>query len=68
VAGAPVAFMDIVKNTIPWLKMRSYSGILITIGHMAFAVNFVWMLCKAREAGVTAPTLFRNGSELEVSR
>jgi hypothetical protein len=26
------------------------------------------MLVKAREAGVTAPTLFRNGSELEVSR
>jgi cytochrome c oxidase cbb3-type subunit 1 len=66
--GAPVAFLDIVKNTIPWLKMRSYSGILITIGHLAFAINFVWMLLKARPAGATAPTLFRNGPEMEVAR
>lgn len=66
--GAPAPFLEIVKNTIPWLKLRSYSGILLTIGHLAFAVNFVWMLLKPRPAGATAPTLFRNGPELEVSR
>jgi cytochrome c oxidase cbb3-type subunit 1 len=66
--GSPVPFLEIVKNTIPWLKLRSYAGILMTIGHVAFAINFVWMLLKARPAGVTAPTLFRDVPELEVSR
>ncbi|MEY4483223.1 MAG: hypothetical protein RL693_675, partial [Verrucomicrobiota bacterium] len=66
--GSPVPFLEIVKNTLPWLEFRAYAGILMTVGHIAFAINFVWMLLKARPAGVTAPTLFHDVPELEVSR
>ena len=42
-----IAFIDIVRNTVPWLKARSVSGIFLTVGHVAFAVNFFWMLFAA---------------------
>ena len=40
-------FLEIVQNTMPWLKARSISGLMILIGHIAFAVNFFWMLFAA---------------------
>ena len=51
-----VPFLDPVKPsvvtlTIPYLKIRSHSGILIAIGHLAFAVNFVWILIRWMKAG-----------------
>jgi cytochrome c oxidase cbb3-type subunit 1 len=51
-----VPFLDPVKPsvvtlTIPYLKIRSHSGILIAIGHLAFAVNFVWILIRWIKAG-----------------
>ena len=42
-----IAFLDIVRNTIPWLKARSISGVFLTVGHIAFAMNFFWMLFAA---------------------
>lgn len=42
-----VQFMDIVQATVPWLKARSVSGLLLMIAHIAFAVNFFWMLFAA---------------------
>jgi cytochrome c oxidase cbb3-type subunit 1 len=54
------AFLDVVQHTIPWLFVRSVAGIIMTIGHLAFAVNIGWMLCAKRPAGATAPTLFRH--------
>jgi cytochrome c oxidase cbb3-type subunit 1 len=33
-----VPFMTVMKGTIPWLQWRSVSGILILVGHVAFAV------------------------------
>ena len=39
-----IAFIDAVRNTIPWLQARSVSGIMLTVGHIAFAINFTWML------------------------
>lgn len=62
------AFMQVVELTKKYLLSRSYAGILITVGHVAFAVNFAWMLLTPRAAGATAPTLFRNPSAMEVSR
>jgi len=59
---------DVVRATLDGLRVRSYSGILITIGHLAFAINFVWMLLLPRADHNTAPTLFRNPEpDLEVS-
>lgn len=39
-------FVDIVRNTIPWLHARSVSGVMLTIGHIAFAINFFWLAWK----------------------
>ncbi len=63
-----IPFMDVVRNTLDYLWIRSAAGILITIGHIAFAVNFTWMLLKPRESSATAPTLFRNAPTMEVVR
>lgn len=63
-----IPFIDVVKNTLPYLFSRSAAGILITIGHIAFAVNFAWMLVKPRSVAATAPTLFRNAPDMEVAR
>jgi cytochrome c oxidase cbb3-type subunit 1 len=49
-----------------YLFWRTISGILIFVGHMAFAVSVVWMLLKPRAKEATAPTLFRNPPEMEV--
>jgi cytochrome c oxidase cbb3-type subunit 1 len=53
-----VPFMDIVRGTVPWLVLRSVSGMLITIGHLAFfilvAMNIhAWARCPSG-----GPTLF----------
>ena len=55
-----IPFIEVVRNTMPYLFVRSLAGILMTIGHVAFAVNIVWMLGARRPAGATAPTLFHN--------
>ena len=66
--NADIPFLTVVANTIPYLLSRSLSGVLITIGHLAFAVNFAWMLLRPRASQETAPTLFRTPPELEVAR
>jgi cytochrome c oxidase cbb3-type subunit 1 len=43
-------FLDVVRHTVPYLVSRSLAGIMITIGHLAFAVHFVWMLLQPRAA------------------
>ncbi len=57
----------IIERTLPWLEMRSYTGVLITIGHIAFAINFAWMCLQPRQAGATRPTLFRPAPDLDVA-
>lgn len=59
---------SVVTNTIPYLLSRSLSGVLMTIGHLAFAVNFTWMLLRPRAPQATTPTLFQNPPEMEVAR
>ncbi|MBC8008826.1 MAG: cbb3-type cytochrome c oxidase subunit I, partial [Burkholderiales bacterium] len=66
--GAPTAFLEVVIATVKWLELRSYAGVLITIGHLAFAINFVWILVQRRRTGETSPTLFRNAPDMEVAR
>ena len=66
--NADIPFLKVVADTIPYLLSRSLSGVLITIGHLAFAVNFSWMLMRPRAPQNTAPTLFRSPSEMEVAR
>jgi cytochrome c oxidase cbb3-type subunit I len=61
------AFLDIVRDTIPYLMSRSLSGILIAVGHIAFAVNFAWMLLQKKSAVETPPTLFRQPTAMETA-
>ncbi len=44
-----VPFMDIVNYTLPYLQMRSIAGILMTIGHLAFAGLFFLNLLRKGE-------------------
>jgi len=60
------AFLDIVRNTVPWLFSRTLAGVLILVGHIAFAISFVWMLLKPRSAMETAPTLFNTPPALKL--
>ena len=58
-----IEFMETVRNTIPWLQARSVSGVMLTVGHIAFAINFAWMLvgffgAKDRQG----PTLLSGGA------
>lgn len=54
---ASVPFLDIVRETIPYLISRSVSGTLMTIGHIAFAVHF-WRLLRVKQPVRTGAALF----------
>jgi cytochrome c oxidase cbb3-type subunit 1 len=46
-----VPFLDlnkysVVTMTVPYLKMRSFSGFVILVGHLAFATSFVWIVAR----------------------
>jgi cytochrome c oxidase cbb3-type subunit 1 len=60
---APIPFIVIVRDTIPWLWARSASGVLLFVGHLAFAtlilLNFTGF-GRPRGAG---PTLFSQDSD-----
>jgi cytochrome c oxidase cbb3-type subunit I len=50
-----VPFLDPTKHsvvtlTLPYLMIRSYSGILLAAGHLSFAVSFIWILIRWKKA------------------
>tara|TARA_R100000027_G_scaffold47114_1_gene35916 strand:- start:10967 stop:12391 length:1425 start_codon:yes stop_codon:yes gene_type:complete len=45
-----IPFMEIVEFMVPWLMSRSLAGVLLTIGHFAFAINIAWILLGRRVA------------------
>jgi cytochrome c oxidase cbb3-type subunit 1 len=63
--GAPVyTFLQVVENTKPWLWARSLSGLMLLIGHVAFAINVYWMIFSPRTQNkVTQPTLLTPTTE-----
>jgi cytochrome c oxidase cbb3-type subunit 1 len=46
--NSEIRFLDIVQKMKPYLHIRSVSGFLITIGHIAFFINYFWMLARYR--------------------
>ncbi|MDP4879378.1 MAG: hypothetical protein NWR36_05800, partial [Opitutales bacterium] len=61
---ATIPFLEIVQNTIPWLKARTISGVFLTVAHIAFAVNFFWMLFAAGAVRAKqGPTLLDSAKE-----
>lgn len=63
--NATIPFIDIVRNTIPWLISRSVGGSLMAIGHIVFLVHFIWMFFGKKVEG--GPTLFKKVPMEEVS-
>ncbi len=55
--NADVAFLDVVKATLPYLWTRTGAGVLLTVGHVAFGV-LVWHMFRRRGAELVGPTLF----------
>ncbi len=54
-------FMEITQLTLPWLRGRSLSGILLLIAHLIFAFHFLLMLLLlGRDPG--KPTYFTSSS------
>lgn len=62
--GNPIAFIDVVRDTVPWLWIRSATGVLLFVGHIAFA-TLVWLNLTGRGAQRTGPTLFRRDGRYE---
>ena len=64
-----IPFLEVMRNTLPWLQARSISGVLITVGHIAFAVNFFWMLFAAGAVRTkSGPTLLEPATGEEAAR
>jgi cytochrome c oxidase cbb3-type subunit 1 len=38
-----VAFLDVVRHTMPYLWSRTFAGVLMAVGHVAFAI-LVWRM------------------------
>lgn len=56
--NADIPFLDVVRNTLPYLHARTASGLLLLCGHVAFVVNVAWMLSGAYAHQRKGPTLF----------
>lgn len=41
-----VPFLEVVKLTVPYLKIRTLAGIIIAIGHTAFFINLTWIIIR----------------------
>lgn len=52
-----VPFGDITKALIPWLTARSLGLMLMMLGHLAFAINFAWMVCPFNSGRSAAAVL-----------
>jgi len=47
---------SVLTMTLPYLRMRSYSGMLIFVGHIAFAISFFWIAARwVKSLRKTAP-------------
>ena len=64
---AEIPFIDTVQATLPWLKARSISGILLTVAHFAFALHFFSMVfsrasvCAKSVSEEVSPVLANEG-------
>lgn len=56
IANPNIAFLDIVRTTIPWLQVRSVAGVAMTIGQLCFFTSMIWILGRSADAE-TGPTL-----------
>ncbi len=63
-SGAPVYdFLKVVGYTVPWLRVRLAGEVLLFAGHLAFAVNFSWLLAELLMSEIAGKTKARIGPE-----
>jgi cytochrome c oxidase cbb3-type subunit 1 len=55
-----IPFLDIVGKMIAFLWSRTLAGVLMTAGHVAFAVS-MWHMLRRNGAWLVGPTLFNSG-------
>lgn len=55
----------IIDTLKPYLVARSLSGILLTVGHTVFAINFFWMLIGGRQCQRDCATLLNESTSNE---
>lgn len=41
-----IPFLEVVRITLPYLKLRTLMGVLLAVGHVAFFANLCWMLVR----------------------
>ena len=64
---AATSFTDITKALTPWFTAYSVGLMLLTIGHLAFFVNFFWSLgARCPVTGDATPAVFRAPPAMEV--
>ncbi len=63
---ADVAFLDVVRYTVPYLWSRSLAGVLMTAGHLVFAWHLLRVLLPG-ERLVRGPALFGRRRAAEVA-
>ncbi len=63
---ADVAFLDVVRYTIPYLWSRSLAGVLMTAGHLVFAWQLLRVLLPGQRR-VRGPALFGRQRVMEVA-
>jgi cytochrome c oxidase cbb3-type subunit 1 len=57
--SAEAGVTTVIGTLKPYLIMRSFSGVLLTVGHVAFAISVIWMILGSRKTqGLKGPTLF----------
>lgn len=61
-----IPFLEIVQRMVPYLWSRSVAGVLMTIGHIAFAVS-VWFMIRRKGEWLVGPTLFTSDRKLFAS-
>ena len=47
-AGIP--FIEVSQSLVIWLKVNSIGLVCLAVGHVAFAINFFWMLASLKTA------------------
>ena len=60
--NAEIPFIETVKHSVKYLLFRSVGGSMMGLGHLVFAIHFIWFL--ARKCNRKGPTLL--GSKEEV--
>ncbi len=61
---ASVPFLDVAQSMVPWLKIRSIGVVCLAVGHIAFALNFFWMLFStATTRAKEGPTLLQSANQ-----